>query len=129
MRPMYLDAHIIARLRELAQYAADNPFSIDDLLDIKNGDRSPIELIDEFCCEIPVGYHVCYSEQLHPAGRVSHLAFWVDDMDVLPGDKSALLIMEVLGMPKDFDSCLVKISSRLHDNGYAVNIGYLKEKV
>jgi hypothetical protein len=126
---MYLDTHIIARLRVLAQYAADNPLSVDDLLDIKNGDKSPPEFVDEYCCEIPVGYHVCYTEQLQPAGRVAHLAFWIDDPDALPGEHAALLIMKVLSMPDNFDKCLVKLSQRLHDNGYAVNIGFLKEEV
>lgn len=62
---LVLDETAKERIKEIKQYAENNPYSMDDLLDIKNGAQEPPGNNAFFSCYIPQGFSVVYTMELY----------------------------------------------------------------
>ena len=61
-----IDDNVKGSLSKLAEYANNNQYSFDDLLDIKNGDLKPPGDESQFCVEVPVGCKVVFTIEQQP---------------------------------------------------------------
>jgi hypothetical protein len=79
----------------LKEYANLHPFSMDDLLDMMNGQEPVVGDRPEHVIMIPYGYRVVYSIEDQPVGRIKHISVSVDDSKALP---SIPALAEIAGL-------------------------------
>lgn len=110
MRPFIIDNNIREQLSKLADYAEAHIMSMDDLMDIINGDEKLIAGNNpEHTITLPFGYRVVLSLEDQPAGIVRHLSVFLDKPYVYPSPTAVQAIMDMLRFTKDLDNCIVSI--------------------
>lgn len=114
MRPLVIDSDSLERLAALKKYAEENVFSMDDLLDRFNEKAAPIGNEENFKCEIPVGFRVCFSMEEAPH-LCRHLSVSVDAEDKFPHVIAVVEIMKHLGFSNDLKNCSIKVNDRTGD--------------
>lgn len=97
MRVLIIDEKVKRELNELSAYAEENPFSMDDLLDIKNGAKRPAGEREGHVLKLSQGYRLVYSIEQQPIGKVRHMSLSVDAVNRLPNPASIREIMPLLG--------------------------------
>ena len=107
LRPFIIDDEIRASFEKLSTYAEDNPFTMDDILDIMNGDGKTAGNIPEHILNLPFGYRVVYSieEQLQ---KIKHLSISVDEVGALPNIEAIKQIMLLLDFKEELENRLNK---------------------
>lgn len=82
-------------LEDLREYAESHPMSMDDMLDIINGDSGAAGDFEEFTRNIPVGYRVVFSVEQQVPGDIRHLSVSCDG--VAPSPEAVELIQKEVG--------------------------------
>lgn len=118
MRALLIDDVVKSNLRRLVEHAEKNVFTIDDLLNIKNGAEPPPGDREGFSCNIPIGFRVVFSIERQPIGMVRHLSVSVDSEKSLPHPHAVIEIMRELGFENLLEDCVLDFKSDLS----AVNI-------
>lgn len=89
------------KLESLKKNAEENPFSFDDLLDMKNGDVPLTGDRPEFVTNIPDGFRIVYSieQNVGPEGFINlrHLSISAPDDGRVPNPAATGLLMFELG--------------------------------
>lgn len=101
MRPFIIDEEVRLKLSDLSRHAEENIFSMDDLLDIKNGAAPPAGDREGFSVSLPFGYKVVFSLDGLPTGASRHLSVSIPEPNKLPSVEVVSEIMALLGF-KDF---------------------------
>lgn len=119
MSVLIIDEEAKARIREVKEYAERNHFSIDDLLDIKNGTQEPPADNAFFSCCIMVGYRVVYTIMNQPAvGLVRHMS--ISRNEQLPPVEAVKMLMEEFGFEITLEECYSYIEDT--PTGKAINV-------
>lgn len=121
MRPFIINEEITSKLKALAEHAEKNPFSLDDLLDIINGQAKMAGDYDEFTANLPFGYRLVYSVEEHPNGNFRHLSMSVDTDGKLPNDIIVRECMSMLGFKNQLENCFVSLED-ISPKRQAVNV-------
>ncbi len=121
MRPLIIIPETINAIGKLVDYAEKNPFTMDDLLDIKNGDMECAGENINYMCTIPVGFKVVYSIEKQPKGDVRHLSMSVSTAGRVPNFVAVQEIMNLIGFDNKLDKCLVRME-KLKANHEAINV-------
>lgn len=108
MRPLIIDDTVRAAVHKLIKHAEENPFTVDDLLDIKNGQQPPAGDREGFCCIIPFDYRVVYSIEMQPQGKAQHMSISVPVAGKYPSPWAVSMIGDLLGFA-DLEKCHVWI--------------------
>jgi len=82
-------------LKGLKEYAESHPMSMDDMLDIINGDSGAAGDFDEFTRDIPVGYRVVFSVEQQVPGDIRHISISCEGPT--PSPEAVELILEEMG--------------------------------
>ena len=125
IRPLIIDDSVKESLKSLANHAAKNPYSTDDLLDLMNKQIPPPGDLPEFVRELPFGYRVVFTIEHQPVGNVRHLSMSVDSPDMMPNVESVKAVMEILGFDS-IENC--KIYPEDLGSRQAINILEIFEK-
>lgn len=110
MRPLLIDDKVKADLKELAEYAEKNVYSMDDLLDIMNGATDPPGLDKNFTRTIPYEYRVVFTIEDQVKGKFRHLSISVGDRTKLPNPHACEEIIKLLGFESEIYECLINVS-------------------
>ena len=121
MRPFIIDEEIKSELAKLAEHAEKNPFSMDDLLDIKNGQGKPAGDYEEFTAILPFGYKIVFSIEKQVQGDVRHLSMSVDADGKLPNELVIGECMKMLGFYGELGDCFIMLED-ISPNRQAINI-------
>lgn len=125
MRALVIDDNTRHQLSSLAEYAESNPFSFDELLDVKNKAIMPAGDMEEFTRFIPDGYKVVYSIENQPVGTVRHLSVSVNRRGKLPSTHSVIEIMKLIGFQNIIERCKVGLED-ISPGHQAVNVWEIK---
>lgn len=106
-------------LKTLREYAETHPMTMDDLLDIINGDRGSAGDFPEFTRNIPVGYRVVFSVEQQVSGDIRHLSISYDKD--IPPLEAVELIMGEMGFEDLPDFTRVHIED-IGDGQVAINV-------
>lgn len=119
MSVLIIDEEAKARIKEVKDYAERNHYSIDDLLDIKNGAQEPPGDNGFFSCHLMNGYRVVYTIEDQPSvGLVRHMSISLNEQ--LPPVPSVQLIMEEFGFESQLQDCFLFLEDT--PNGKAINV-------
>ena len=125
-RPFVLTSDHQKKLMKLAEYAADNPYSMDDMLDLINNKGRIAGDNHNFKLFVPVGYCIVFSIEQQLDGPTRHLSMSVDEDECLPALPVVEMVMRFLGYQSNIKECYVKLESiePINDGGQrdAVNV-------
>lgn len=124
MRPMLIGPDEKLAIEALIERAENSPFTIDDLLDMKNGAMAIAGDMGPFTIDIPFGYKVVFSHEQQPAGLVKHLSVSVPVVDKLPSRDSVVALMAEFGYKKPLQDTNIWLEQL--EGGYgAVNVAWI----
>lgn len=119
MSVLIIDEEAKARIKEVKEYAERNHYSIDDLLDIKNGAQEPPGDNGFFSCHLMNGYRVVYTIEDQPSvGLVRHMSISLNEQ--LPPVPSVQIIMEEFGFESQLQDCFLFLEDT--PTGKAINV-------
>jgi hypothetical protein len=120
-RPFIIDDNLRKKIASLVTHAEKNPFTMDDLLDIKNGREKPAGDYDEFTLNLSFGYRIVYSIEEQPKGRIRHLSMSVNEDEKLPNEFVVKEVMKLIGFKNELENCMVKLEN-ISPKRQAVNV-------
>lgn len=120
MRILSIDASAKEVLAELIDNAEKNIFTVDDLMEIKNGKAPAPGDRKGFACYLDFGFRVVFSIEQHPQGRVRHLSVSVHGTG-LPNPAAVEEIMKHLKFENPMENCKVDIE-KLPENRQAIEV-------
>lgn len=97
----------MAKLKELAQFAEKNPYTLDDMLEISNGTAPPPGDTKDYVYHLPLGDKVVFTHELQPGGVGRHLSMSVPRVNKFPSIVAVQMIMDALGFKNALDKCKV----------------------
>jgi len=111
MSVLIIDESTKTRAAEVLQWADKHPFTIDDLLDMVNG-QSPIAgQRPPHIMEIPIGYRAVFSIEQQRGHLIKHLSVSVNRPGKLPNEAAIRQIMELFQMAK-LEDCDIRIEGQ-----------------
>lgn len=121
MRILIIDDATKKEIKRVVDFAEANPYSLDDLFDIKNKQKKCAGDSKDYTAYIPVGYKMVFSIEHQPKGAVRHLSVSVDKKGKMPNPEAVKEIMKEVGFFNQLENCLVDFEE--FSPGYhAVNV-------
>lgn len=125
MKPFVVGIEQIQSLKALAQYAKENPLSIDDNLDQMNGDRLAPGLMAKYQCSIPVGYKVVFTFEKNNLNQdIRRMSISTSTPGQHPSPATVAMVIKLLGFENNLEDCLVRIEA-LEDGQSAICVAEL----
>jgi len=112
MIPLLLNEVALEKIQKLKEFAEENPLSMDDLLDMKNGALPPAGDMQGYSCFLNFGYKIVFTTELQVEGTVRHTSISVDFPKRLPSIQAVKEIITLLGFDRELERCLVEIEKR-----------------
>lgn len=120
MKPLIINQEIVQQLKDLADYADKNRYTMNDLVDIQAGRQAPPGDRKEFVCNIPMGYRVVFTIEDHKT-LYRHLSMSVYKPGTLPHPAAIEEVMGHLGFTRKLLECHKRIEE--FEGGYkAINV-------
>jgi hypothetical protein len=98
MRPLIFGPEERAKLAALRGHAESNPFSLERLKAIAAAGCATTDEDPGFSCEIPVGFRIAFTIEVHPGGTARHISISVATRGRLPSPAAIQMIGRELGM-------------------------------
>lgn len=106
----------------MVEYAHQHVLSMDDLLDIFNGQEPPVGDRPEHVCQLPVGYRVVFNLEKQNHGVVRHISVSVDSPGKLPNIEAVREIARLFGIKKELEECVVSVEEGRGNVNKSINI-------
>ena len=103
-----IDDSVKEMASEVLRYAEKHVYTMDDMLDIVNGDLKPPGDEPGHVMEIPFGYRVVFSLEQQNVGLCRHLSVSVAKPGKLPSIPSVQEIMNLFNYERPLTECLVR---------------------
>jgi hypothetical protein len=116
MSALLIDDTIREQILAVKAYAEKNQYTMDDLLDIKNGTQEPPGNNAFYSCALPIGYKVVYTIEQQVEGTLRHMSISVNDK--LPSTEAVKMIMVEFGFENELENCYLYIE----EGGKAINV-------
>lgn len=113
---LVLDETAKDKIREIKQYAENNPYSMDDLLDIMNGAQEPPGNNAFFSCYIPQGFSVVYTIENQVEGPLRRMS--ISCNGGLPPVPAVEMLMQEFGFENELQNCFL----HMENGGKAINV-------
>jgi hypothetical protein len=126
MRALIIDKAAREALQKLVVHAEANVFTMDDLLDLHNGQGPMAGDLDGYSCVLPVGFRVVFSIEDQVPGKVWHLSMSVDKDDRLPNPHAVEVVMKELGFKNELHECSFDLAY-IGPNRKAINVWEIHE--
>lgn len=105
MNVIIIDASIQEELKQLRQFAEENPLCMDDVLDMKN---RQLILDKRHVAFVPADYRVMFSIEWQPKGEARHMSIsLVNQPGKLPHPEAVKMIMPLLGFKNPLEKCFI----------------------
>ena len=121
LRPLIINDDIKENIAALVANAEMHPVTVDDMLDLKNGEKKPVG--DNWCHTLllPFGYRIVFSIENWPRGKQRHMSMSVDEDKKLPNMEAVKEIMRLIGYRSELEKCYVYLED-IAPNRKAINI-------
>lgn len=103
MRPLIIGQEEKLQLSTLRQFAEYHPYSMDDMLDVKNGELAAPGLVREYQRLIPFEFKVVFTVEEHVKGKYRHLSVSIPG-GKYPSIEAVGILMEELGFVQKIGS-------------------------
>lgn len=120
MKLLLLTKDIRKRFKTLVIFAEEHKFTMDHLLDIKNGEGVIAGEMEEYTLEFD-NFRVVFSIEEQVPGDVRHLSVSVNKVGKLPSVFVVEEIMKLVGFENELENCAISLED-LPDGGQAVNV-------
>lgn len=120
-RILIINDILIHKLQELKQYAEQHPLTMDDLLDIKNGDRPVPGDMKEFVCIISTGFKIVFTIEHQLNTHIRHLSMSVKTKGKLPNPHVVEKIINILGFKNKLYDCMLNLEE-FRPGHHAINV-------
>lgn len=97
------------KIDALIRNAQLRPYTMDDLLDIKNGAMIPPGDEPDFRIEIPVGYRVVYTIEHQVDRKFIHMSISVAGKNKLPDPIVVGIILQLFHVENELPDCIISI--------------------
>jgi len=124
MRPLIIDSIAKEKIAKVIDHAKQNIFSVDDILDVMNKEKSKAGDSEGFTVVIPIGYTCVFSYENQPIGLARHLSISVDEPHKMPNVESVKEIMNQFGFESVLAQCIVGIEN-IDESHSAISIAEL----
>lgn len=125
MRMLIVDSLLKEQIKELIEFAEENPLTMDDLLDIKNGAEPAPGDRKGYSFGTSTGFKIVYTIEKQVPGDCRHLSVSVDKDNAFPNPEAVQELMSLFGFKGKFKDCNVFLEKYAENRG-AVNIVQLK---
>lgn len=105
MRVLIVDDKLKSDIEKVMAYAEDHQLTMDDLLDMYNGNMEIPGDIEDRNVRTESGYRMVYSIEEQPRGMMKHLSISVDVDCWLPNPVAVEEIMELFGFRGKINDC------------------------
>ena len=122
MRPLIIDNITKVEAEELKNFAEDNIFNTDRMLDVKNGAAKPAGDDPNYVMNIKSGYRIVYSVEQLGERMFDHMSISVNDKEAMPNPIAVDEILDLFGFDKIESGKNAITLEHLDDGGKAVNI-------
>lgn len=113
---LLIDETVKEQIKAVKDYAEKNQYTMDDLLDIKNGAQEAPGNNAFYSCAIPIGYKVTYTIEQQVPGTLRHMSISVDGK--LPSIEAVKMIMVEFSFENELENCYLYIE----EGGKAINV-------
>jgi hypothetical protein len=120
MKLLVLNKEIKNKFKTLVKYAEKYKFTMDDLLDIKNGEGVIAGEVADYTLEFD-NFRVVFSIEEQVPGNVRHLSVSVNIPGKLPSIYVVEEIMKMVGFENELENCAISLED-LPDGEKAVNV-------
>lgn len=123
-KPLVIDNEVRKEIERVRKHAEKNVYTLDDLLDMKNGQLGPPGNDPNFTCHIPMGFKVVFSIEHQPGGKMRHMSM-SSGPGRLPSQQAVEMVMHEFGFkaPTILDLYNVSIEEEIPGKTYAaVNV-------
>jgi hypothetical protein len=111
-----------AKIAELWAFAEANPLEPLRVIELAADNMDKVrDVFDMYSIELPVGFHVTYSQEHQPCGLCHHLSVSIDRTDKMPHPESVEMILREFEMQPIAESINLWIEY-VDDETKAVNI-------
>jgi anti-sigma regulatory factor (Ser/Thr protein kinase) len=114
--PLLIDDTAREQIKALKEYAEKNQYTMDDLLDIKNGAQEAPGNNAFYSCALPVGYKVVYTIEQQVPGTLRHMSISVNGK--VPPIEAVQMIMAEFSFENELKDCYLY----LEEGGVAINV-------
>jgi hypothetical protein len=128
MRALLIDEITRKKIADVIRYAEENVYSMDDLLDMINGQLRPPGDDVFRVIVIPIGYRTVYSLEDQASGMCRHISISVPNSGKLPSIPAVQMIIKEFGfkndlvIPSDINVPIKIDVEELGDNHQAISI-------
>lgn len=116
-----IDYDLEGEIKKLVDFAEEHPFTMDDMLDVVNGDVLVAGDREGHYLNTPFGIRIVYSIEMQNAGKARHLSVSIDKDCSFPPPPVTREIMKLIGFENELEECLIDIEKFSETRG-AVNI-------
>lgn len=127
-RIVIFDSTTYERIEQVIQYAAEHPYTMDDMLDVLNGQKKPPGDFPEHVVNLSFGVRVVYSHEEQNPGLCKHISISVDNTGKLPSPPLVQEIMKAFKIETPLDECNVGIE-KWGGEDYAISVIEVPKKV
>lgn len=99
------------KIAKLVKFAEENDYSMNDMLDMKNGQKEIAGNIPGHVYETGP-YRIVYSVENQVMGKTRHLS--ISKNSNLPGVNDTIAIMKAIGFKNDLEDCLLDVEKGEH---------------
>lgn len=121
MRPFVIDDNVREQIASLVEYAERNPFTMDNILDIYNGEMNPAGDQEQFVRHLPFGFRVAYSIDVYGEDKLRHLSMSVDTPGKMPHPITVEEMIKLIGFENDLSMCHIRMEE-IGENHHAINV-------
>lgn len=108
MQALVVDDKIKERIDAVVKFAELNVYSMDDLLDMMNEQKTIPGDIEGHVCHIPFGYRIVFSIENQVMGRVKHFTVSLEG-NKYPSVESVKLLLPLFGIKAPLEKCVVEV--------------------
>lgn len=121
LRPLVIDDKVIENIKAVVAHAEKNAFTMDDLLDMKNGQKAIAGNLEEYTVHINFGYKVVFSIEDQPSGMIRHLSASVNEHGKMPSVPSVEELIRLFGFQNKLHDCHLGLEE-VAEGHYAINV-------
>lgn len=118
MRPIIIDDGVKNQIAEVIEYAQQHVYTMDNMLDVLNGDMPPAGDNPNLVVNIPHGLRVVYSEEEQQIGRCKHISVSVNTPGKLPNPVVVEEVLKLFKIESPMYDCVINVKDITPEHQY-----------
>jgi hypothetical protein len=121
LKALIIDEHVKQAISQVVQYAEEHPVTIDEVLDMYNGQEVPVGESEQHVCFIPMDYRAVFSIEDQAKFHVRHLSISVSTPGKLPSPEAVMMLLPLFGFKNSLQDCMVRLED-FAEGHQAINV-------